>query len=205
MCDHACDLSTRNVLSKKVCRLETGTNNLLIWPWAFSVGETIKRKHSLNARPSCSCLFAATDAARHWPAKPSHLIEDVARKDDLSAPLCGTARSKAVSDDRRVPKERVLHAGLPMVARRLLPASPSHLLDSHDRAITGARPRPVSRHVGRTRRRNHGGRATRTACGGGSAVPEHHPPRCNFFQPQGAYGVPPNEELNGPRLRAVRP
>ena len=49
-----------------------------------------------------------------------------------------------------------------MVARRLLPASPAYLLDRQDRVITGARPRSVSRHVGRTRRRNHDGRATRT-------------------------------------------
>ena len=52
--------------------------------------------------------------------------------------------------------------GLPMIARRLLPASPSSLLDRQDRAITSARPRSVSRHVGRPRRRNHDGRATRT-------------------------------------------
>ena len=51
-------------------------------------------------------------------------MQDVAREDDLSPPPCRTARSKAVSDDRRVPEERVLHAGLPMIARRLLPASP---------------------------------------------------------------------------------
>ena len=50
----------------------------------------------------------------------------------------------------------------PMIARRLLPASPSSLLDRQDRAITSARPRSVSRHVGRPRRRNHDGRATRT-------------------------------------------
>ena len=49
-----------------------------------------------------------------------------------------------------------------MVARRLLPASPAYLLDRQNRVITGARPRSVSRHVGRTRRRNHDGRATRT-------------------------------------------
>ena len=49
-----------------------------------------------------------------------------------------------------------------MIARRLLPASPSSLLDRQDRAITSARPRSVSRHVGRPRRRNHDGRATRT-------------------------------------------
>ena len=103
-----------------------------------------------------------TDAVRHWPAKPSHLIQDVAREVDLSPPPCGTARSKAVSDDRLVSEERVLHAGLPMIARHLLPASPSSLLDRQDRAITSARPRAASRHVGRTRRRNHDGRATRT-------------------------------------------
>ena len=49
-----------------------------------------------------------------------------------------------------------------MIARRLFPASPSSLLNRQDRVITGARPRSVSRHVGRTRRRNHDGRATRT-------------------------------------------
>ena len=49
-----------------------------------------------------------------------------------------------------------------MIARRLRPASPSSLLDRQDRAITSARPRAVSRHVGRTRRRNHDGGATRT-------------------------------------------
>ena len=49
-----------------------------------------------------------------------------------------------------------------MIARRLLPASPSSLLDRQDRAITSARPQSVSRHVGRTRRRNHDGRAPRT-------------------------------------------
>ena len=49
-----------------------------------------------------------------------------------------------------------------MIARHLLPASPSSLLDRQDRAITSARPRAASRHVGRTRRRNHDGRATRT-------------------------------------------
>ena len=50
-----------------------------------------------------------------------------------------------------------------MVARHLLPASPSSLLDRQDRVITGrATARAASRHVGRTRRRNHDGGATRT-------------------------------------------
>ena len=73
----------------------------------------------------------------------------------------GTARAKAVSDDRLVSEERVLHAGRPMIARGLLPVSPSSLLDRQDRAITRARPRAVSRHVGRTRRRHHDGGARR--------------------------------------------
>ena len=89
-------------------------------------------------------------------------MQDGAREDDLSPSPCGAARSKTVSDDRLVSEERVLHAGLSMIARRLLPASPSSLLDRQDRAITSARPRSVSRHVGRTRRRNHDGGATRT-------------------------------------------
>ena len=100
-------------------------------------------------------LRSPTDAVRHGPAQPSQLIQDVAREDDRSPPPCGTARAKAVSDDRLVPEERVLHAGRPMIARGLLPASPSSLLDRQDRAITRARPRAVSRHVGRTRRRHH--------------------------------------------------
>ena len=44
-----------------------------------------------------------------------------------------------------------------MIARRLLPASPSSLLDRQDRAITSARPRSVSRPVGRPRRRGKRG------------------------------------------------
>ena len=129
------------------------------------LGGVIPRGYSkLGASPhrSRSTVPSPTDAVRHWPAKPSHLIQDVAREDDLSPPPCGAARSKAVSDDRLVSEERVLHAGLPMIARRLLPASPASLLDRQDRAITSARPRSVSRHVGRPRRRNHDGRATRT-------------------------------------------
>ena len=129
------------------------------------LGGVIPRGYSkIGTSPhrSRSTAPSPTDAVRHWPAKPSHLIQDVAREDDLSSPPSGAARSKAGSDDRLVPEERVLHAGLPMVARHLLPASPSYLLDRQDRVITGARPRSASRHVGRTRRRNHDGRATRT-------------------------------------------
>ena len=49
-----------------------------------------------------------------------------------------------------------------MVARSFLPPTPSNPLNSQDRTIPDARPRSVSRHVGRTRRRNHDRGATRT-------------------------------------------
>ena len=110
---------------------------------------------------SLHCRLARLPAVRNPILDIVSTFRKVSTKPDQAQP-CGTARSKAVSDDRRVPEERVLHAGLPMIARRLLPASPSSRLDRQDRAITNARPRSVSRHVGRTRRRNHDGRATRT-------------------------------------------
>ena len=115
----------------------------------------------MNRSPhrSRSTAPSPTDAVRHWPAQPSHLIQDVAREDDLSPPPCGTARSKAVSDDRRVPEERVLHAGLPMIARHLLPASPSYLLDRQDRVITGARTRAEPYRISRMTLRRPGSHA----------------------------------------------
>ena len=76
---------------------------------------------------------------------------------------CWTARSKAIPDDRLVPEEGVLHAGLPMVARLLLPPSSSDLLHLLDRAIASARPRSPSRHPRRLGRWHHDGRATRTS------------------------------------------
>ena len=81
-----------------------------------------RRRQSVSPTPRhLPALLHESELARTDP--DSTVIEDVAREDDLSPPPCGTARSKAVSDDRRVPEERVLHASLPMVARRLLPAS----------------------------------------------------------------------------------
>jgi hypothetical protein len=70
---------------------------------------------------------------------------------------------EASPDDRLVPEEYVLHAGLPMVARPFLPPTSSdrpHLLD---RAIASSRPRSAPRHRERFGRRHHDGRATRTS------------------------------------------
>jgi hypothetical protein len=41
-----------------------------------------------------------------------------------------------MADDRFVSEEAVFYAGLPVVARLLLPPAATDLLDSHDRAIT---------------------------------------------------------------------
>src|SRR5262249_50764285 len=92
----------------------------------------------------------------------SHLIEDVACEDGLSRLPCWTAPSQAMPDDRVVPEEGVLHAGLPMVAGFLLPPSPTDLHQLLDRAIASARPRPPSRRPGRLGGWHHDPRATRT-------------------------------------------
>jgi len=92
----------------------------------------------------------------------SHLIKDVACEDGLSPPPCWTACSKAMPDDRLVPEEGVLHAGLPMVAGFLLPPSPTDLLQLLDRAIASTRPRSLSRDPARLGRSHHDDRTTRT-------------------------------------------
>ena len=66
-----------------------------------------------------------TDSVRRRPTKLSHLIEDVTCEDGLRLLPRPTARSKALPDDQLVPEEGVLHTGLLMVARVLLPLSPS--------------------------------------------------------------------------------
>ena len=74
---------------------------------------------------------------------------------------CWTVGSKAISDDGLVPEEGVLHAGLPIVARLLLPPPASDRLHLRDRAIARARPRSPSRHRRRLGRWHHNGRASR--------------------------------------------
>ena len=73
-----------------------------------------------------------------------------------------TARSKALPDDHLVPEEGVLHTGRLMVARVLLPLSPSSLLHLSDRAVARGRSWSPSRHGGCPGRWNDDRRATRT-------------------------------------------
>ncbi len=105
---------------------------------------------------------STTDRVRRRPTKLSHLIENVTCEDGLSLLPRATARSKALPDDRFVPEEGVLHAGLLMVARVLLPLSPSNLLQNPDRAVARRRSWSPFRHGGRPGRWNDDRRATRT-------------------------------------------
>ena len=89
-------------------------------------------------------LRASNRRARHLPMRyetglPSSVIRfrtlhasTASRRcpDELRGP-------KTVADDRRVPEERILHARLLMVPRRLLPPSPSERLHPPDRPIAG--------------------------------------------------------------------
>ena len=85
-----------------------------------------------------------TGSVRRRPTKLGHLIEDVTCEDGLRLLPRPTARSKALPDDQLVPEEGVLHTGLLMVARVLLPLSPSSLLHLSDRAVARARARRLS-------------------------------------------------------------
>ena len=91
-----------------------------------------------------------TDSVRRRPTKLSHLIEDVTCEDGLRLLPRPTARSKALPDDQLVPEEGVLHTGLLIVARVLLPLSSSSLLHLSDRAIARARPHDPTGAAGRT-------------------------------------------------------
>ena len=62
-----------------------------------------------------------TDRRRLGPAKRGHPIQDAARKARLDLPATTTTGTKAIANDGLVAEEGVLDAGLPMVARGLLP------------------------------------------------------------------------------------
>ncbi len=60
---------------------------------------------------------------------------------------------KSPSDDRFVSEESVLHAGLLVISRFLLPSPPSYLIHPHDRTIASTRPRSSLTRLRRTLRR----------------------------------------------------
>jgi len=106
--------------------------------------------------------ISATDAVGYGPTELGHPIQDVAREQRLGLPPAWRPGSQIFSDDRLVPKDRILHARLPMVSRRLLPSSTSEYLHSLDSPIPRARPWSPPRHRRGLGWRNHDGRASRT-------------------------------------------
>jgi hypothetical protein len=79
-----------------------------------------------------------TNTVRFRATTFGHLIQDVARDHLLGYSPAWRASAKTPADDRFVPKEGVLHSGLPMVANLLLPPTAADLLHLRDRAIPRA-------------------------------------------------------------------
>ena len=81
----------------------------------------------LSARndPDPVC-WSPPDRIRRRPAQVPHPIQHITREDRLRPLPCCTPRAKAISDDRLVPEEDVLHARLPIVGRAPLRGGASH-------------------------------------------------------------------------------
>ena len=104
------------------------------------------------------------DRARLWSTKLGHSIEHVARTHRFDSLRCASPTSKSIAENRRVPEERVLDAGLSMIADLLLPSTAPNLADPPDRPIASARPRVASGQLGCLRRRHDDGRASGVGC-----------------------------------------
>ena len=75
------------------------------------------------------------DRERLWSTKLGHSIEHVARKHRFDSLRCASPTSKSIAENRLVPEERVLDAGLSMIADLLLPSTAPNLADPSDRPI----------------------------------------------------------------------
>ena len=84
------------------------------------------------------------DRERLWSTKLGHSIEHVARKHRFDSLRCASPTSKSIAENRLVSEERVLDAGLSMIADLLLPSTAPNLADPSDRPIASARPRVAS-------------------------------------------------------------
>ena len=112
------------------------------WP-ASDAGGVVARLHVEG--PFRSGVPSVTDAVGCGPTELGHPIQHVAREERFGLPPSGRSGSQTRSDDRFVPKDRVLHARLPMVSRRLLPPPTAEGLYSPDRSIANTGPGPASR------------------------------------------------------------
>ena len=104
------------------------------------------------------------DRERLWSTKLGHSIEHVARKHRFDSLRCASPTSKSIAENRLVPEERVLDAGLSMIADLLLPSTAPNLADPSNRPIASARPRVASGQLGCLRRRHDDGRASGVGC-----------------------------------------
>ena len=104
------------------------------------------------------------DRERLWSTKLGHSIEHVARTHRFDSLRCASSTSKSIAENRLVPEERVLDAGLSMIADLLLPSLAPHLADPSDRPIASARPRVALGQRGCLRRRHDDGRASGVGC-----------------------------------------
>ena len=100
------------------------------------------------------------NTVRLWPTELGHLVQDVTRDHGLGHSPASGPGAKPIPDNRFVPKERILHPRLEMVAGLLLPAAPAERPHVRDRAISSARPRPTPRHPRGLGRWNHDSRVT---------------------------------------------
>ena len=96
-----------------------------------------------------------TDRERLWSAKLGHPIQHVARELRLDHLPTWSSGSQTIAENRFVPEEGILHAGLAMTTCLLLPSAPAQLRDLPDRAIASARPRSASGQPGRLDGWNH--------------------------------------------------
>ena len=95
-----------------------------------------------------------TDRRRLRPAQRGHPIQDTARKARLDVPASSTPGAKAIANDGLVAEEDVLHTGLSMVTRGLLPLPPPERFHVGDRAIPSTRARAAARHLRRPGQRH---------------------------------------------------
>ena len=96
--------------------------------------------HTISTVGTITCR-----SVRGRPPELGQPVQDVARESGFRLLSRPTARSKTIANDRLVPEERVLHAGLLVVSGSLLPPSPTENAHPPDRAIATRRKGPPAR------------------------------------------------------------
>lgn len=121
----------------------------------YTDGEALLRESKLPRNDPNPTGPSPTDRERLWSAKLGHPIQHVARELRLDHLPTWSSGSQTIAENRFVPEEGILHAGLAMTTCLLLPSAPAQLRDLPDRAIASARPRSASGQPGRLDGWNH--------------------------------------------------